>query len=134
MKRILLCTIAIVTGAAPAFAQVVIERRETPVIVERGPGGAAESPDIGATGSLALTPDQEVVVRRYIVEERVVAAPATETIRVGSVIPPSVELYQVENELSTEVPLLRSYSYFRAGDNRIVFVEPSSRRVVRILQ
>jgi hypothetical protein len=133
MKRILLCTIAIVTGAAPAFAQVVIERRETPVIVERAPGGAVESPDIGATGSLALTPDQEVVVRRYIVE-RVVGAPATETIRVGSVIPPSVQLYQVENELSTEVPLLRSYSYFRAGDNRIVFVEPSSRRVVRILQ
>ena len=134
MKRILLCTIAIVAGAAPAFAQVVIEQREAPVVViERGPGGSADSPDL-ATSSLALTPDQEVVVRRYVVEERVAPAPGIETIRVGTVISPSVQLYQVESGLSAEVPLLRSYSYFRAADNRIVFVEPSSRRVVRILQ
>jgi hypothetical protein len=131
MKRILLCTLAVVTGVAPALAQVVIERREAPVIVERDPGSNME---LGATGSLSLTPDQEVVVRRYIVEERVVAGPTTETIRIGSVVPRSVQLYQVEDELSSEVPMLRSYSYFRAADDRIVFVEPSSRRVVRILQ
>jgi hypothetical protein len=132
MNRILLCTIAVVAGVSPALSQVVIERREAPVVIERGPGNV-DNAELGATGSLSLTPDQEVVVRRYIVEERVVPAPS-QTIRVGSVIPPSVQLYDVEDNLSSEVPMLRSYSYFRAADNRIVFVEPSTRRVVRILQ
>jgi hypothetical protein len=133
MNRILLCTIAVVvTGVSPALSQVTIERREAPLVIERGPGNV-DNAELGATGSLSLTPDQEVVVRRYIVEERVVPAP-TQTVRVGSVIPPSVQLYDVEDDLSLEVPMLRSYSYFRAADNRIVFVEPSTRRVVRILQ
>jgi hypothetical protein len=101
-------------------------------------------------------PDDEVVMREYIIRRRpappgpvvvapapvvtapapvvvapppVVAAPAV-VIRPGSIIPADVEL---EPFVDAPVPALRRYSYFVSPSNKIVVVEPVERRVVRVL-
>jgi hypothetical protein len=101
-------------------------------------------------------PDDEVVMREYIIRRRppalapvvvapapvvtapapvvaapppVVAAPAL-VIRPGSIIPADVEL---EPFVDAPVPALRGYSYFVSPSNKIVVVEPMERRVVRVL-
>jgi hypothetical protein len=102
-------------------------------------------------------PDDEVVMREYIIRRRpapapvvvapapvvtapapvvaappppVVAAPAV-VIRPGSIIPADVEL---EPFVDAPVPALRRYSYFVSPSNKIVVVEPVGRRVVRVLE
>src|SRR5947209_6787335 len=101
-------------------------------------------------------PDDEVVMREYIIRRRpplpapvvvapapvvtapapvvaasppAVAAPAL-VIRPGSIIPADVEL---EPFVDAPVPALRRYSYFVSPSNKIVVVEPVERRVVRVL-
>lgn len=84
------------------------------------------------TGAVTLSPDDEVRVRRYIVEERVRPVEVRESVTVGSLVPGYVTLYDFDDDLD-DVPMLGSFSYFRSPDNKIVLVNPDTRRVVRII-
>ena len=62
-------------------------------------------------------------------------APVTtvkERITVGSTVPADVELMAVPETVVTEIPTVKSYRYFRYNDD-VVLVDPSSRRVVQII-
>ena len=56
----------------------------------------------------------------------------TSTTLIGSTVPADVELMPVPETVVTELPDVRSYRYFRYQDD-VVLVDPSSRRVVQII-
>jgi hypothetical protein len=90
-----------------------------------------------ATGALAQTvviePQQRTVIRNYVVKERVRPIELRERVIVGATIPAEVELTPVPETIYAEVPSLRPYRYF-VWDDRFVLVEPSSRRVLQIVE
>lgn len=84
--------------------------------------------------SWEITPEQERSVYTSIYSDRgtVGAAPAREyDVSVGAVIPAEIDLYEVPAGV-TYAPA-RQYRYVIHG-NRVVFVEPSTRRVVRVIE
>ena len=88
-----------------------------------------------ATSALAqgviLTPDESVLVERYIVEEGALPPPAVieenMTLRPGSIVPAGVALQPFGGRSS-----LARYAFFVSVDNQVVVVDPVSRAVVRI--
>jgi hypothetical protein len=80
-----------------------------------------------------ITPEQERGIYTMIYQDRgtVGAAPAREfDVAVGATLPADVELYEVPATV-TYAPA-REFRYMLHG-NRVVFVEPGSRRVVRVI-
>jgi hypothetical protein len=95
--------------------------------------------------ALTVAPDEEVVVREYIIRRPglargpVVVAPVPPApiphapvayVRPGSIVPEDVD---IEPYVDAPVPAYRRYSYFTSPSNQIVLVDPIERRVVRIL-
>ncbi|MEA2834657.1 MAG: hypothetical protein QOG66_2859 [Methylobacteriaceae bacterium] len=102
------------------------------------------APAIDPPAAFDVGPDDEVMVREYIIRRRppppapvvvapapVVAAPPALVIRPGSIIPADIELEPFDD---APVPALRRYSYFVSPSNKIVVVDPLERRVVRVLE
>lgn len=110
------------------------------------------APAVDPPPAFDIGPDDEVVMREYIIRRRppppapvavapapvvtapapvVVAPPPAVIIRPGSIIPADVELLPFDD---APLPALRRYSYFVSPSNKIVVVEPVERRVVRVLE
>lgn len=77
-------------------------------------------------------PDDDVVVRDYIVRRPVGPGPIVGSIplRPGSIVPPDVRLAPFTEAPN---PRLRRFGYFVAPGDKIVVVDPETRAVVRIL-
>jgi uncharacterized protein DUF1236 len=108
---------ALLAGAGSAGAQTTVITRE-PV----------ESRTV-VTGPVQLTPVQRQTIYRTIVRERVVPAPPTVEYRVGTRVPPSVQLYSVPQEVALEVPAIQTYKYM-VVNNRVVLIDPATSEVV----
>ncbi len=83
--------------------------------------------------SWEVTPEQERTIYTTIYQDRetVGAAPVREfDVDVGATVPAEIELYDVPDTI-TYIPAQR-YRYVLQG-NRVVFVEPGSRRVIRVI-
>ena len=82
-----------------------------------------------AAQTIVIQPEQETVIREYIVENPapVVEVPSDFTVEVGSTLPDIVEVEPVQVER-----LDGSYSYVVVNDRTLV-VEPETRRIVHIL-
>jgi Protein of unknown function (DUF1236) len=87
------------------------------------------APSFAQTTVIELDPEQRTTIREYVVRERVPAARLQGQIRVGAVLPADVDLVAVPE---TWGPSVRRYRYVHWND-RVVLVEPSSRRVVQII-
>ncbi len=83
--------------------------------------------------SVIIEPQQRTVIRNYVVKERVRPIELRERVIVGATIPAEIELTPVPETIYAEVPSLRPYRYF-VWDGRFVLVEPSSRRVIQIVE
>ena len=81
--------------------------------------------------AVVITPDESVLVERYIVEEPTLPPPVVieenTTLRPGSLVPAAVPL-QPFGGRST----LAKFSYFVSVDDKVVVVDPVTRTVVRI--
>ena len=103
--------------AAPAV------RAQTTTIIE-GPTGSIDE-------GYEFAPEQETVIRRRIIDERLAPVEIQGgTVRVGSIVPDYVEL-QAMNGIGS--PRLQRLGYFLSPDDKIVVVEPRTRQVVRII-
>ena len=82
-----------------------------------------------AATALALSPDQEARVRRFVASENRTSAavPGSFKLSVGAEVPGSVVLYTFDEESKVE-----QYQYAIIG-GKTVIVDPSSREVVRVL-
>jgi hypothetical protein len=83
-----------------------------------------------AQAVLEIAPEQRTRIKEYVVKEQVRPAPLRERITVGAVLPTEVELAAVPE---TWGPSLQRYRYLY-WDNHVVLVEPSSRKVVEIIE
>ena len=83
-----------------------------------------------ATGAITFAPEQRTIIRQRLTTTRPVQI--KERVTVGMTVPSDIELVEVPETVVTEVPTVRTYRYFHWNDN-LVLVDPSSRRVVQIL-
>lgn len=141
MKTLLRISTLLIATALPLWAQAqtaVIERRtviEEPVADDLDADmDADESTGAVDPGVVDLGPEQDVIVRRRIIEERpapVMVDIPRGPIRIGSHVPGDVPLHAMTGIGS---PGLAQLAYFISPDEKIVIVEPQTRRVVRIMQ
>jgi len=92
----------------PAFPQAVG--------VQVGPVGAG----------ISFAPEQRTRIKEYVVKERVAPATIRERVSVGTRLPADVELRSVPSEWG---PSVSKYRYLYSN-NRVYFVEPSTREVI----
>jgi Protein of unknown function (DUF1236) len=114
--------LALVAGTGAASAQTTVITRqpvETQAIVTDAP--------------LVLTPAQRETIYRTIVREPVAPQPPTVEYRVGTRLPPSVQLYPMPHDVAVEVPAVRTYRYM-VVNRHIVLVDPVTSEVVAELQ
>jgi hypothetical protein len=106
MKKLMLAlaTVGVVSVSAPAFAQTV---------------------GVGVT----FEPEERTRIKEYVVKQRVAPTTIKERVSVGARLPSDVELRAVPPEWGASVSKYR-YVY---SDDRVYFVEPSSREVVHVL-
>jgi hypothetical protein len=99
--------------SAPAMAQTTIVTTTTTERVER---------------PLSLAPQQRTRIKEYVVRQRVPAM--QERVVVDQPLPQEVELQAVPQEWG---PQVRQYRYVYA-DDQVMFVDPSTRRVVEVVE
>jgi Protein of unknown function (DUF1236) len=80
--------------------------------------------------TLAITPEQRTQIKSYVVQQNMRPTPVKERIAVGAILPADIELRAAPSAWG---PSLGSYRYFY-HDNKVVFVEPSSRKIVQIVE
>jgi len=80
-------------------------------------------------GTVTIAPEQRTRIKEYVVRERVRPARIQERVVVGSTLPADIELSTVPSDWGPGVTRYR-YVYW---DDHVVLVEPSSRRVIQII-
>jgi hypothetical protein len=84
---------------------------------------------IAQSVSVEISPEQRTRIKEYVVKERVKPVTIRESVRVGATIPADVDLVAVPDAWG---PGFSRYRYVYSN-NHVVLVEPSSRRVVEII-
>ncbi|MBX9824467.1 MAG: DUF1236 domain-containing protein [Xanthobacteraceae bacterium] len=79
--------------------------------------------------SVEIAPEQRTRIKEYVVKEKVRPSIVKERVTVGATLPADVELQSIPADWGPSVARYR-YVYH---DNHVVLVEPSSRRVVQII-
>lgn len=114
MKRSLLAAAAVIVLTSAAFAQ------STTVTTTTGSAPAA---------SVTIAPEQRTKIKTYVTEKKVKPITLKEKITVGATLPADVELLAVPADWGPDVVKYR-YVYW---DDHVALVEPSSRRIVQII-
>ena len=81
------------------------------------------------TTTIEIAPEQRTRIKEYVVKEKVRPVTVKERVSVGATLPADVELVTVPE---TWGPSVSKYRYVYS-DNHVVLVEPTSRRVVQII-
>jgi len=89
----------------------------------------ASAQSFAQTAVIELSPEQRTTIREYVVKERVPVATIPGEVRVGMALPAGIDLVAVPE---TWGPSVMRYRYVH-WNNRVVLVEPSSRKVVQII-
>lgn len=84
---------------------------------------------IAQSVAVEIAPEERTRIKEYVVKEKVRPVTVKERISVGATLPAEVELRAVPSTWGASVSKYR-YVYH---DNHVVLVEPSSRRVVQII-
>ena len=79
--------------------------------------------------AVEIAPEQRTRIKQYVVKEKLRPAPLTERVIVGATLPATVELQSVPADWGPSVSKYR-YVYY---DDHVVLVEPSSRKVIQII-
>ena len=95
----------------------------------QGPGVGVNVGQVGVGASISFTPEQRTRIKEYVFQERVAPVFVKEEINVGAKLPAEVQLRSVPADWG---PSVTKYRYIHYEDH-IVFVEPTSREVVHIL-
>jgi len=90
----------------------------------------AGSQALADTSVIELSPTQSVQIKEYVVKQKIHPVTMHENIVVGTTLPEDVELSPVPSDWG---PSVSNYRYIYSS-NRVVFVEPKSRRVIRIIE
>jgi hypothetical protein len=78
---------------------------------------------------LTVEPEQRTIIREYVVRQSVPEIEVDRDLTVGQAVPEEVELSVVPQQWG---PSVRSYRYVYTND-RVYLVEPSSRRIIQVM-
>jgi hypothetical protein len=81
------------------------------------------------TATVDISPQQRTEIKQYVVKEKVKPVTLKERVTVGATLPADVELAPVPQ---TWGPSVSKYRYVYS-DNHVMLVEPSSRKVVQVI-
>ena len=81
---------------------------------------------IAQRATIELAPEQRTRIKEYVVKEKVAPVTVKERLHVGAKLPADVELRSVPSDWG---PSVSRYKYIYS-DNRVHFVDPSSREVI----
>ena len=84
---------------------------------------------LAQTAVVTVAPEQRTMIKEYVVQKKVAPITMTEKVAVGATIPQNVELVTVPSDWG---PTFTKYRYVYT-DNHVVLVEPSSRKVIQII-
>src|SRR5215210_2685567 len=79
--------------------------------------------------TIVVAPEQRQIIKEYVVKEKVRPYKVQSRVTVGATLPADVELAPVPE---TWGPSFGAYRYVYTGDD-VVLVEPSSRRVIQVI-
>ena len=79
--------------------------------------------------TVVITPEQRTAIKEYVMKERVRPHKLESRVKVGATIPDDVELAPVPEIWGRS---FRPYYYAYTGED-VIFVDPSSRRVVEVI-
>ena len=82
-----------------------------------------------AQTAVVIAPEQRTKIKQYVTTQKIAPVKMTDRVTVGATIPQNVELVAVPSDWG---PTFTSYRYVYT-DNNVVLVEPSSRKVVHII-
>jgi hypothetical protein len=82
---------------------------------------------------LTIVPGHDKVIQQYVVTEHVQPVTLQIPLAIGATIPDGIRLAPVPLAMVAKVPEVRNYEYFVAG-NKVVFVEPYTRKILQIVQ
>lgn len=101
-------------------------------VVDNAREAAPGQIDRGTTASINIDAEQEVEVRRILIDT---AQPVEVdfAVQVGATVPNTVTLQPLPADVVTIVPTYEQYQYFVAADGQVVIVEPSSLEVVYVI-
>ncbi|PSC04250.1 hypothetical protein SLNSH_14750 [Alsobacter soli] len=85
----------------------------------------------GKGASINIRQDKVGLIKRELKPRQTIRKEVT--IEEGAVVPEDIELEIVPETVISEVPEVRTYRYFRQGDE-VVLVDPSSRRIVDVIE
>ncbi len=124
MKRLLVASAAFAALTGVALAQSTTTPSTTAPMT---PGASSTT----TTTTTTITPAQETAVKTYVMKEKTsaVSLPSGTTLSEGAVLPQTVTLSKFDNSVTG----MSTYNYV-VVDGRTAIVEPSSRRVVKIIE
>ena len=95
----------------------------------------AEKPAIApAPRTINLTQEQRFIIKENVKDLKLTKAQANATETIGDRVPDDIELHPMPPEIGNTVPQAKSHSFFvKDGDNAIVLVSPSDRRVADVI-
>jgi len=73
-----------------------------------------------------IAPDQQIVIREYVIAHPVEPVAPIDGIAIGQVVPPEVVLYPIEGPDMT-------YGYV-VMDNQTLIVDPGTRQIIQIIE
>jgi hypothetical protein len=117
MKHVVLATVAAfgLVAAAPAIAQT---------------SSTVTTTTTETTGAITIAPEKRTVIKQRLSTAKPVEV--KEKVTVGMTVPSTVELQSVPETIVSDVPSVKGYRYFVYNDE-VVLVDPSSRKVVQII-
>ena len=95
----------------------------------------AEKPAIApAPRTINLTQEQRFIIKENVKDLKLTKAQASATETIGDRVPDDIELHPMPPEIGNKVPQAKAHSFFvKDGDNAIVLVSPSDRRVADVI-
>ena len=90
----------------------------------------AGTPALAQSVAVEISPAQRTQIKQYVVKEKVKPFVYNERISVGTTLPGEVELVAIPQSWG---PSLTKYRYVYSNDH-VVLVEPSSRKVIHIIE
>jgi hypothetical protein len=83
----------------------------------------------GPATAVTIAPERRTAIKRYVTERKVKPVTVRERVTVGATLPADIELEAVPADWGPEVS---RYRYVYTGSD-VVLVEPSSRRVIQVI-
>jgi uncharacterized protein DUF1236 len=90
----------------------------------------AAAQSLAQTTANKLSAEQRLMIKEYVIREKVKPAVVIKDLSVGTALTTDVRLLAAPPDWG---PLFSTYQYFYSG-NRVVLVDPPSRRVIQIIE